>query len=272
MKRAAVALVCLLPLGVRAAKVDTLRVKSPSMDKLIEVVVVSPDAAERSACPVVYLLHGYSGNAHTWMGIKPDLPAIADEKGIFFVCPDGKNTWYWNSPLNADVRYETFISDELVRYVDAHYKTVADRKGRAITGLSMGGHGAMWNGLRHSDVFSAAGSTSGGVDVRPFPKNWEMSAQLGEQERYPENWDKHTVINLVPTLRKDQIALIFDCGESDFFLEVNKNYHEALLRQGIDHDFITRPGNHDALYWNNSIDYQILFFQKHFRKMGVLPE
>ena len=151
--------------------------------------------------------------------------------------------------MNADVRYETFISDELVKYVDSHYKTVADRKGRAITGLR---------------------STSGGVDIRPFPKNWEMSVQIGEKAKYPENWEKYTVINLVPTLRKDQIALIFDCGDSDFFLEVNKNYHEALLKQGIDHDFITRPGNHDSQYWNNSIDYQILFFWKHFLKMKAL--
>ncbi len=270
MKKVAVALVCLLPLGLQAAKVDTLQVKSPSMNKSIEVVVVSPDMAATEACPVIYLLHGYGGNVRTWVGIKPDLPKIADEKGIFFVCPDGKNTWYWDSPLNADVRYETFISDELVKYVDSHYKTVADRKGRAITGLSMGGHGAMWNGLRHSDVFSAAGSTSGGVDIRPFPKNWEMSVQIGEKAKYPENWEKYTVINLVPTLRKDQIALIFDCGDSDFFLEVNKNYHEALLKQGIDHDFITRPGNHDSQYWNNSIDYQILFFWKHFLKMKAL--
>lgn len=270
MKRLAVAtLVCLLPLGLRAAKVDTLLVKSPSMNKDIEVVVVSPDVADTKACPVIYLLHGYGGNARTWIGIS-DLPKIADEKGLFFVCPDGKNTWYWDSPLNADVRYETFISNELVSYVDSHYKTVADRKGRAITGLSMGGHGAMWNGLRHSDVFSAAGSTSGGVDIRPFPKNWEMSIQLGEKDQYPDNWERGTVINLVPTLKKGQIALIFDCGDSDFFLEVNKNYHEALLKQGIDHDFITRPGNHDSHYWNNSIDYQILFFYKHFRKTKVL--
>ena len=221
MKKVAVALVCLLPLGLQAAKIDTLQVKSPSMNKSIEVVVVSPDVAATKACPVIYLLHGYGGNACTWVGIKPDLPKIADEKGIFFVCPDGKNTWYWDSPLNADVRYETFISNELVKYVDSHYKTVADRKGRAITGLSMGGHGAMWNGLRHSDVFSAAGSTSGGVDIRPFPKNWEMSVQIGEKAKYPENWEKYTVINLVPTLRKDQIALIFDCGDSYFFLVVN---------------------------------------------------
>ena len=128
MKKVAVALVCLLPLGLQAAKVDTLQVKSPSMNKSIEVVVVSPDMAATEACPVIYLLHGYGGNARTWVGIKPDLPKIADEKGIFFVCPDGKNTWYWDSPLNADVRYETFISDELVKYVDSHYKTVADRK------------------------------------------------------------------------------------------------------------------------------------------------
>lgn len=175
-----------------------------------------------------------------------------------------------NTRVRGRKEYETFISDELVKYVDSHYKTVADRKGRAITGLSMGGHGAMWNGLRHSDVFSAAGSTSGGVDIRPFPKNWEMSVQIGEKAQYPENWEKYTVINLVPTLRKDQIALIFDCGDSDFFLEVNKNYHEALLKQGIDHDFITRPGNHDSQYWNNSIDYQILFFWKHFLKMKAL--
>lgn len=270
MKRLAViALVCLLPLGLRAAKVDTLLVKSPSMNKDIEVVVVSPDVADTKACPVIYLLHGYGGNAKTWIGIS-DLPKIADDKGLFFVCPDGKNTWYWDSPLNADVRYETFISNELVSYVDSHYKTVADRKGRAITGLSMGGHGAMWNGLRHSDVFSAAGSTSGGVDIRPFPMNWEMSIQLGEKDQYPDNWERYTVINLVPTLKKGQIALIFDCGDSDFFLEVNKNYHEALLKQGIDHDFITRPGNHDSHYWNNSIDYQILFFYKHFRKTKAL--
>ena len=57
MKKVAVALVCLLPLGLQAAKVDTLQVKSPSMNKSIEVVVVSPDVAATKACPVIYLLH-----------------------------------------------------------------------------------------------------------------------------------------------------------------------------------------------------------------------
>ena len=171
--------------ATRAARVDTIMVKSPSMNKDVKVVVVTPDVAlgkKALACPVLYLLHGYGGNAKTWIGIKPNLPQIADEKGMIFVCPDGKNSWYWDSPLNPSYRYETFISSELVKYIDEHYKTIADRKGRAITGLSMGGHGAMWNAIRHKDIFGGAGTTSGGMDIRPFPKNWEMSKQLGDYD------------------------------------------------------------------------------------------
>ena len=170
-----------------AAKVDTLLVNSPSMNKDVQVVGVTSDIAlgkKAVACLVIYLLHGYGGNAKTWIGVKPDLPQIAEEKGIIFVCPDGKNSWYWDSPINPSFRYETFISSELVKYIDEHYKTIADRKGRAITGLSMGGHGAMWNAIRHKDTFGAGGSTSGGVDIRPFPLNWDMSKQLGEFAYY----------------------------------------------------------------------------------------
>ena len=252
-----------------AAKVDTLLIKSPSMNKDVQVVVVTPDAAlgkKAVACPAIYLLHGYGGNAKTWIGIKPNLPQIADEKGIIFVCPDGKNSWYWDSPLNPSYRYETFISSELVKYIDGHYKTIADRKGRAITGLSMGGHGAMWNAIRHKDMFGASGSTSGGLDIRPFPKNWEMPKQLGEYETNKEVWNNHTVITQIDKIENGDLAIIFDCGEGDFFLNVNKDLHNALLERKIDHDFITRPGAHNGTYWSNSIDYQILFFDKFFKK------
>ena len=252
-----------------AAKVDTLLIKSPSMNKDVQVVVVTPDAAlgkKAVVCPAIYLLHGYGGNAKTWIGIKPNLPQIADEKGIIFVCPDGKNSWYWDSPLNPSYCYETFISSELVKYIDEHYKTIADRKGRAITGLSMGGHGAMWNAIRHKDTFGASGSTSGGLDIRPFPKNWEMPKQLGEYETNKEVWNNHTVITQIDKIENGDLAIIFDCGEGDFFLNVNKDLHNALLERKIDHDFITRPGAHNGTYWSNSIDYQILFFDKFFKK------
>ncbi len=264
-----IASLLLLVLSSYAAKVDTLLVKSPSMNKDIKVIVVTPDIAmERNAiaCPVVYLLHGFGGNEKNWIQVKPNLPEIADEKGIIFVCPDGSKSWYWDSPINKDCRYETFVSSELIDYIDGHYNTIANRKGRAITGLSMGGHGALWNAIRHKDVFGAAGSTSGGVDIRPFPQNWEMSKQLGEMAANKKRWDDYTVINQLDQIENGDLALIIDCGEADFFLEVNKDLHKRLLGRKIDHDFITRPGGHTGEYWNNSIDYQILFFSKFFMK------
>ena len=226
--------------ATQAARVDTIMVKSPSMNKEVQVVYVLPDKAlgeKAEACPVVYLLHGYGGNARTW-----------------------------DSPKNPAYRYETFVASELVNYTDKNYSTIPEKKGRAITGLSMGGHGALWLAIRHKDVFGAGGSTSGGVDIRPFPKNWEMSKQLGEYEADSALWDQHTVITQIDKITDGDLALIIDCGEKDFFLEVNKALHKALLEKNISHDFITRPGAHNGQYWNNSIDYQILFFDKFFRK------
>lgn len=272
MKRKSLLLVAFLLVLVApifAAKVDTLLVNSPSMKKDVQVIVVTPDAAlgkKAVACPVIYLLHGHGGNAKTWINIKPNLPRIADEKGIIFVCPDGKNSWYWDSPKNPSYRYETFVASELVKYVDENYRTIADRKGRAITGLSMGGHGAMWLAIRHKETFGGGGSTSGGMDIRPFPLNWNMAEQLGEFASNKKIWDEHTVINQIGNIENGDLAIIVDCGEGDFFLNVNKDLHNRLLARGIEHDFITRPGVHNGAYWSNAMDYQILFFEKFFKR------
>ncbi|MCD8167110.1 MAG: esterase family protein [Bacteroides sp.] len=263
-------LICLsllMALCLQAADVEQVKVKSRSMNKDVDLVVVVPDVARTGvACPVIYLLHGYGGNARSWIDLKPELPQIADEKGIIFVCPDGKNSWYWDSPLDSTYRYETFISSEMISYVDANYSTVKDRKGRAIAGLSMGGHGALWNAIRHKDIFGAAGSMSGGVDIRPFPLNWEMSNQLGEYAHNKGRWDKHMVANEIKTLQNGDLALIIDCGDRDFFYEVNCALHTCLQGLGIEHDFIIRPGVHNGAYWNNAIDYQVLYFDKYFKK------
>lgn len=256
--------VFLLVLSVNAAKVDTIMVQSPSMNKGIQVVTIAPD--EKGDYPVVYLLHGHGGNAKSWIALKPELRQVADRDGIIFVCPDGKNSWYWDSPKDPSYRYETFVSKELVNYIDSHYPTIPNKKGRAIAGLSMGGHGAMWISLRHKDTFGAVGSMSGGLDIRPFPNNWGMSKQLGEESRNREIWESHTVINQIDNLKDGDLAIIFDCGYSDFFFEVNNDFHNKLLKYKINHDFIARPGAHNGEYWQNSIDYQILFFKKFFDK------
>jgi len=251
---------------IHAAIVDTVNTTSASMKKTIKAVVILPDDyKDVQALPVVYLLHGYSGNYADWITKAKGFEKAADLYQVIIVCPDGNNSWYWDSPVDSNFKYETYVSKELVSWIDSKYKTIRNKKGRAITGLSMGGHGALYLALRHQDVFGAAGSMSGGVDIRPFPNNWDMALRLGKYADHPQNWEQYTVINMLNLLQPNSLALIIDCGTEDFFFKVNENLHAQLLYRNIPHDYITRPGAHNWNYWTNAIQYQLLFMNNYFK-------
>ncbi len=249
-----------------AARVDTVDTFSPSMNKVIKAVVITPDSYDgMKEFPVVYLLHGYSGSYRDWVRLAKNVEVYADKLNILIVCPDGGyGSWYWDSPADPSFKYETFMVSELIPWVDDHYKTIKDKKGRGITGLSMGGHGALYLAIRHQDVFGAAGSMSGGVDIRPFPNNWDMAKRLGAYAEFPDRWEKHTVMNLLHLLKPNALALIVDCGTEDFFLKVNERLHQELLYRNIPHDYIVRPGAHNWPYWANAVSYQLLFMSRFF--------
>lgn len=254
--------------AVLAATVDTVDTYSQAMKKNIKAVVIKPAGYESAkALPVVYLLHGYSGNYADWVTKVKAVQQQADQLNMLIVCPDGGfGSWYWNSPADPSYQYETYVSKELVSWIDEHYKTIRDRKGRAITGLSMGGHGALYLAIRHQDVYGAAGSMSGGVDIRPFPNNWDMAHRLGTYAKEPARWESHTVINQLHLLTPNSLALLIDCGYDDFFFKVNENLHEQLQYRNIPHDFIARPGAHNWNYWSNAVLYQLLFMHEYFNK------
>jgi S-formylglutathione hydrolase FrmB len=255
-----------LHLRATAAIVDTVETYSASMKKTIKAVVITPDNySSVKELPVVYLLHGHGGGYADWISRAKGFEKAADQYQLIIVCPDGNNSWYWDSPIDPRYKYETYVSKELVEWIDGKYKTIKSPKGRAITGLSMGGHGALYLAFRHQDVFGAAGSMSGGVDIRPFPNNWDMAARLGKYAQNPDNWEQHTVINLLHLLTPTSLSLIIDCGTDDFFFKVNENLHQQLLQRNIPHDYITRPGAHNWPYWNNAIGFQLLFMNNFFR-------
>lgn len=251
-----------------ASKVDTVKVFSPSMQKEIKTVVIIPDAySQETEFPVLYLLHGYSDNYGGWVNKAPAVKELADRHDMIIVCPDGAyGSWYFDSPVDPAFKFETFVSEELVDWVDKNYKTVRKREGRAITGLSMGGHGGLYLGFRHQDVYGACGSMSGGVDIRPFPNNWDLAKRLGTQRENPGNWEKNTVMNQLHLLAPNSTRIIIDCGSGDFFYEVNLRLHQELLYRNIPHDFISRPGVHNWEYWANAVKYQALFFSNYFNE------
>lgn len=248
---------------------EVVAVKSASMKRAINCTVILPeqyfdDDEQDGQFPVLYLLNGYGGDHTVWYKNRPDLPEVASNYGIIIVCPDGQDSWYFDSPIDPKMKFETFMTTELITYIDEHYRTFPEGKMRAITGLSMGGHGSLWLAFRHPNLYGACGTMSGGVDIRPFPNNWKIKERLGEESANEEVWNAHTVISLVPQLQNGNQRIIVDCGVADFFSQVNRNLHEALLKQGIDHDYVERPGGHTWSYWCNALDYHVMFLTKAF--------
>lgn len=261
---------CLLchSLPAFAGHVDTVDVYSPSMHKQTKCVVITPESYTDSPrkFPVLYLLHGYGGDYTSWLKLDPDLAATSDRLAMIIVCPDGGyRSWYIDSPVDSTMKYETYIVGEIVPFIDSVYHTMPDKKHRAITGLSMGGHGGLFLGFRHTDLFGAAGSTSGGLDIRQFTSSWELKEKiLGDTICCKQNWEDYTVINVLDELPLNALEIIIDCGTEDFFIDVNRSMHQKMLSLGVAHDYIERPGKHDSSYWRNSIEYQLLFFSRFF--------
>lgn len=253
--------------GARASQVDTVRIYSQAMQRKISALVIAPDSYPNDTIryPTIYLLHGYSGDYLDWFDKGPDLLLLADQHQMIIVCPDGGyNSWYLDSPIDDSSQYETHVAKEVVAFVDTTYRTIPDRTGRAITGLSMGGHGALFLALRHPNTFGAAGSMSGGVDLTYDTDAWEISEKLGRYEEHPLRWDSLSVVNLVALRPPDSLAMIVECGTDDFFFAINQRLHRTLLEQNIAHDYVTRPGGHTWPYWSNALPYHLLFFSHYF--------
>jgi S-formylglutathione hydrolase FrmB len=253
---------------LHAARVDTITIYSKAMQKNIKCVVIKPGKMKRSAAlPVVYLLHGHAGDFSNWIRKVPLLKQYADEYKLMIVCPDGDySSWYFDSPIDSAMRYETYISKEVPEYIDAHYPTIRDRKARAITGLSMGGHGGLFLGFRHAGTFGACGSMSGGVDLNASRSKYDIIKRIGDTLAFAENWRQYSVINVIEKYPADSLAIIIDCGTEDFFYPINHALHEKMLRLKIPHDYIERPGKHDWSYWANAVKYQLLFYRDYFYK------
>jgi putative tributyrin esterase len=258
-----------------AAKVDTLQVASAAMSKTYKAAVVLPNsyAKGKTTYPVMYLLHGAYGHFNDWLKNTPNkklVQGLSDQYNIIIVMPEGETfSFYLDSPVNKESQFETFITQEVIQKVDKTYRTISNRNGRVITGLSMGGHGALYLSSRHPELFCAAGSMSGAVDMGTL-LNRESSAQIvklmqpvfGDKSDNSELYAQYAVMGMLDKIKANKLPLIIDCGVDDFLIEPNRELHRRLVYNKVDHDYIERPGGHTWDYWENALPYHVLFFNK----------
>ena len=255
-------------LAAQAGYLEEIRVRSDAMNKDVPVSMILPDAYKSGGdarYPVIYVLHGAGGSHKTHA--QPDHPIfkLVDQYGVIAVCPDGaKTSWWLDSPVDPAMKYETFAAKELVAYVDKTYRTLAQREKRGITGGSMGGHGACYLALRNKQVYGAVGNIFGGVDLRPFPNNWDIKLRLGTLQEHPDYWEQHSVVTLAKDLKNGELSLVTMIGNKDFFLQVNRNLHQLLADNGVEHYYIEAQGAHTGEFAREAMPVMFRFISTYF--------
>lgn len=290
------------------ANLTTVEFASPAVDRTMKYnIVLPPDyATSDERYPVLYLLHGVGQNYTSWsrMGVPFYAELIGD---LIVVMPDGGNSWYVNWAESADGQknaWEDHIIQDVVGHVDANYRTLARREGRAIAGLSMGGFGALALGLKHSPMFISIGSTSGALDharqaaariragMQPQAsdgsrRSGEMNPVIGipgfssQAERTPRGieflteeqanaYDPFQLINTVPRHRMPHIYL--DSGTEDDLIIGARELAMVLMQKNFPFDLMQMSGDHNTAYWAQSIGHLMTIqYEVMRRALGERP-
>lgn len=238
-------------------EIRTLLYKSRSNKVVRELNVYLPpgyDASQRQRYPVLYLLHGFANDHHSWHrygranDILDNLLAKNAIRPFIVVMPLG----YGGASVNGDgngippagagafggdfALYERDILEDVIPLIDGKYRTLANRENRAIIGFSMGGMQAGRFGLGHLDTFSYVGIMSAGIIGNP------ASAAVGPDPIAPLAANS-TVVN------KQLKLLWIACGTEDTAMNGARSTHEALQKAGIKHTFLETEGAHHWRVW-----------------------
>lgn len=224
-------------------------------------------ANHRSELKTLYMLHGYGGDCHDYLHIQ-ELKELSEKHHLAMIYPSGENSFYLEG-VDQSENFSTFIGKELVEVTRGMFRLSDRREDTYIGGISMGGYGAMINGLRYSDTFSKIISLSGAyIEINIADKGEFIPDQVSDaayQNRIfgdpgkLRNSDKDPRY-CMEELKKSNSKLpdiYFVCGENDFLIECNRKLHTFMKENGIAHYYEEGEGVHDGAYWNKHFEPSI---------------
>lgn len=225
----------------------------------------SPGQKARKAKPfkTLYLLHGLFGYNGDWIS-GTRIQRWAENKNLAVVMPSGENGFYLNQPNSGD-DYNTFIGEELLAMTRSMFPLSHKREDTFIAGLSMGGYGAIQNGLKYAHNFSyIAGLSSAfvleavqhGLFKEPIANEKEAFGNI-EAAKGTEKDLQFLAKQLKDKLKKDPFhsfpKLYIACGTEDRLLNANRDYRDFLLKEKIEHVYVESGGDHNWDYWDKTI-------------------
>ncbi len=216
---------------------------------------VNPAVGEK--LPVVYLLHGAWAGFRDWSNYSH--AGEYARRGVIFVMPEGERSYYMNAAEANKNRYEDYITKDLIADVESRFPAKADREGRAIVGVSMGGFAAIEYALTRPDLFVFAGALSPAIDVprrkfsvRHIDQWWRLRTifgplgSAGREARDP--------FELVQTANPQATPYIYlTAGNNEALLGPNQQFASRLKQRGFAFEFHIKPGGHDWGEWNEQM-------------------
>ena len=265
------------------AKIECSSISSALLGHSVPFCVAFPPGYEASSSkryPTLYFLHGLFEDEHSWLDrggeqIWESLTAQGEITNFFVVLPAGGRSFYVNSQ-DGHERYEDFFIQELVPEIDRRYRTLAIASERGISGVSMGGYGALHLAMRHPEVFGSASAHSAALlpkfpNPLPTEGRWGFYARvLQEPFGSPLNesyWEANNPLTLAEhPERFAQLALYFDCGDQDRcgFEEGAQLLDHILSQKGFPHTFALRTGGHGWSYLHQYMPFSLEFHSKLF--------
>lgn len=260
---------------------DNLSIPSKilKMDRKYAIYLPADYETSGRSYPVLYLLHGAGDDQTGWVQFG-EVKLIADKAiaegkstAMIIVMPDGNTgqRGYFNSP-KGDWNYEDFFFQEFIPTIEKTYRIKADKRYRAISGLSMGGGGTFMYALHHPELFSSACPLSaycGPLSVAELARPWEKQLEGLTDEAKQKYYERHSALELIKAMPDDQkkaVRWYIDCGDDDFLFEGNSLVHIAMRKKEIPHEFRIRNGAHNWTYWRESLPEVLDFISQAFHQ------
>ncbi|MGM9974756.1 MAG: alpha/beta hydrolase [Clostridiaceae bacterium] len=239
----------------------------------IDAVEVPGEAVEpKKQMKALYLLHGYSGNYQDWVS-GSNIQELSLKHNLAVFMPSGENSFYLDDEDKGEL-FGEFIGRELVECTRKLFSLSHRREDTFIGGLSMGGYGAIRNGLKYNDTFGGVIALSSALIIKEISGIAEDHKDAIADYKYyrrvfgnlsellGSDKDPEAITMKLIKEGKELPKIYMACGTEDFLLDKNRDYHNFLLANNVEHTYVEGPGDHNWSFWNEYIDKGIDWIYK----------
>lgn len=239
---------------------------SENIDKKIKFKAIIPapgstkeaNVETKGLLKTLYLLHGWNGNYEDW-SYYSNIVMLAEQNNLAVIMPDGENSFYSNHHTGA--HYEKFYAEELISQTRFLFPLSNKREDTFIGGLSMGGYGALKLGFKYEELFGKIFAFSSRI-LTQNEKHHELDDSnlinthiktLFNIDAYKQLSSSDDIYEIIKSA-ENKPELLLACGEDDYLINENEELHRWLIKQGINHEYITGDGEHTWEYWSKHIN------------------